>query len=401
MNPKNLHDTNFFYRENEEAKTKVISALNRITPEILRCCRDVISIILFGSFARGEGVWKGKKNLGIISDLDLLIVTKRKKAASEKLKRMIKQVEEKEKIAVELDFVCHKSLKKLRKDTHNLDRKEGIVIWGEDVTSNFPQFRKEEINIKDIIFLFFNRILLALEKFPVKDVKNIKSKTWLSHEACKGIFTCTDMICIRYSNYNPAVIKRIEFARKKCKQLMITNKDVFLEDLERAFNFRFRDVSTFYMNDAYDYWLRSRDHLLNLFQLCIRENHEKTSPVDEEKFKSQLRRLYKLGYNQGFILPFLRKIRFQLYQLYNLLRLKKKPKLPKALGQYDLSCRMASLMLYMAINKQDLVENYLTKAENYLSMVYHFPKTKEKNLIYTWALLRSELRKLHKAGICP
>lgn len=388
MRIENVDKLKFFQKENKEAEIKIIKVLNRIIFETLRCYNDVVSIILFGSLASGEGVWKREGKIRVISDLDLLIITKKKRALTKKLKYTIGEIKKKEEIDVDLKFVCYNTLKKINKDTHTFDRKEGIIIWGKDVTSYFPEFKDGDINIKDIIFSFFNQVLLNIESFPTFDTENLNAKKWLTYKASKNMLTCTRMITIHYNNYSPSILKRVEFTKKKCEELTILNKDVFLEDLNKAVDFRFNDIDNSYLNNAYDYWVRSREYLIKLFQfLCVGKNLMYLTSIDEKMFEFQLSFLYKVEYKVN--------LKMLLYYLYKLIVLKKIPKFPKTKEQYPICCRMASLMLYLAINKGGPIEYYLIKAENYLSMVYHVPKIKGMCSKDKWIFLRDELEKLH------
>ncbi len=392
MEMKNIDRLKFFQKENKEAEIKIIKVLNRIIFETLRCYNDVVSIILFGSLASGEGVWKREGKIRVISDLDLLIITKKKRALTKKLKYTIEEIKEKEGIDVDLKFICYNTLKKMNKDTHTFDRKEGIIIWGKNVTSYFPDFKDGDINIKDIIFSFFNQVLLNIESFPIFDTENLNTKKWLTYKASKNMLTCTRMISTYYNNYSSSILKRVEFTKKKCEELTILNKDVFLEDLNNAVDFRFKDVDNSYLNNAYDYWVRSREHLIKLFQfLCVRKNLMYLISIDEKMFEFQLSFLYKVEYKID--------LKILLYHLYKLIVLKKIPKFPKTKEQYPICCRMASLMLYLAINKEGPIEDYIMKAENYLSMVYRIPKIKGMCSKDKWIFLRDELEELHIAGI--
>jgi len=160
MKLKNIDDLKIFQVKNEEAKIKVIRALDDIVSKLCQYCgNDIVSIVLFGSIAKGEGVFKRKnKTIKIISDLDLLIVTKRRIPILLKLKKLrqaIKEIEKKENVCVDLKFICYNKLRHLATDTHTLDRREGITIWGKDITSEFPKFRHSDISIEDAIFFIF------------------------------------------------------------------------------------------------------------------------------------------------------------------------------------------------------------------------------------------------------
>ena len=76
------------------------------------------------------------------------------------------------------------------------------------------------------------------------------------------------------------------------------------------------------------------------------------------------------------------------------------PKVPMTRLQYVIGCRMASLMLYMALDKKGLIRDYyVSRAEKYLSMVCYLPRAKKGNIKDRWVFLRNMLREFHNKGI--
>ena len=386
---KNIDKIGFF-KENKEAKRRVLRALEETISSVLHQYDDVVSIILFGSLARKEGVWKREEGrLSIISDLDLLVITRKKRKLSKGLRRIVESIKEREGFEIDIRFICRDKLKGLIKDTHTFDEKEGVTLWGKNVIPEFPKFNKDDIGLKDVIFLFFNRVLLTVLNFPIFNVEEIDAKKWLSHEASKTLFTCADIINICGGRYYPSVFKRVKFAKEACKELKLPDEKIFLRDLEKAVNFRFKETHKPFMSNPFNYWLRSKEHLLRTFHFfCV--NRSKGKTTDEETFRARLFFLYHQTY----------RVRFKnlLHHLFKLLMLGKLPRPPKNISQYPVSCRMASLMLYMALAKE-IHQKYLREAERYLSMVRFPRELQEADTRVKWALLRDELKKLHEAAI--
>lgn len=380
----------FFVKENVEAERKIENLIERVKSEILNYFnKDIVSISLIGSFAVGEGVLKKKNGeVKIISDLDLFVITKIREKIPKKLEETLKDIEDETGITVDLKIKRYIKLRFLPKDTHTLDiKKSGIVIHGKDVVPVLPEFEEGDITSKDIFFLFFNRIILSIEEYSPGDIaashKNKLER--LSHEASKTMFTCADMIGIHHGNYPSSIVKRVKFVENKLGKIKI-NKEKFLKDLNTALKFRFEETNKLYLENAHNYWFRARNYLINLFIFFLEEIYHirdiSKYPYLESKntsFRREIRSIYK-----------------SLQTIYILLKMKKVPKFLWKIRP-STCCKMASLMLYMAIDNK-IERKYVMKAEEYLSKVY-FRRKNWHDTKGTWILLRDELIKFHKLGI--
>lgn len=390
IDPYSLAHLKLFYRHNKDASRKVSDIIYRIVLKLLEYYDDIISILLFGSIARGEGIWKrGNDNtIKIISDLDLLVITNKTRTYSKEFKRFMNELESYENISIDIKFLRFKTLRNSNLDTHTFDKKDSLIIWGLDLSSYFPEVKKEDIKIDDMIFLFFNRIILTLEKFPILELKNLSpgAKEWLSHEASKTMFTCADLVSIYFGNYTSSVIEKVKFTRKQSEKLRIPNKNKFLKDMEKAFNFRFKNIDVNYFDDPFHFWLSARDHLLTIFKhLYEKSAGELYGERVEDFFISSLITFFNENEQN---------IKDIIFSLFKLLSIKKLPRF----SNHEFNCRMASLMLYLSLNT-NLEEDYLNKAEDYLFKVYFDLKLKKMEKKERFLFLQKELKRLHEEQI--
>jgi len=383
----NLNKFVFFKIENEEARNKILNLIRVMVSEILHRSNSVVSIMLVGSFARHEGVWKVKHGkIKILSDLDLLVITKKRENISKRLRKPLKELEQKSGITVDLMTIRYSNLGKLLKDTHTLDRKRGVTIWGENVTSKFPKFEKDDIDFKDILFLFFNRVLLTLVNpiFANFKCSNEDFLERLSYEASKTMFTCADLINIYCNNYQTFITEKVKNANKQLKTRDVEiDKKIFLEDLNKAANFVFKETNLLYFPRCFEYWLKARNCLIKLFfSFLEKEMNKKTilACIDALKLRKKLT------------------LKSRLILSYKLLRSKRIPRIFWKMHP-AVYCRTASLLLYLAIRKRNsLTEKYLIDAETELSKVYFFRKSDEKAW-NRWIRTRDKLVRLHKLGV--
>ncbi len=285
-----------------------------------------------------------------------------------------------------------KSLIKLKffpRDTHTYDIKyTGRVIYGIDVRKHFPIIKQTDIGEKDIVFLFFNRALLSIEELSpqILQSQNNGDLEKISHEASKTIFTCADLITINFGSYHPSIISRINKIRKLMPNvnLKLENQE-FLSDLERAYNFKYKNQDELYINDAFTLWQRGKKALLTLFkEFILRKNNLDNIiqyPIFEKRKKFEELSIYKILksiksrqilWKQGVI-----------------------PTFPK--GNIGINCKMAVLMLYLALD-QKIDQKYVKNAENYLNKV-RLPLQPDKKFTNKWTRLQNELIDYHKMGV--
>lgn len=382
----------YFIKEHEEAQKKVESSIEQVKMEILRHLGNrVTAIILIGGLARGEGAWKeANGQLKVISDLDLLVSTRWGTKVSKELQDELRRLGDQTGIEIAPRFVNNSELRFSPNSTELLDIKEiGIPIYGEKATLSLPEFDRDTIGFKDIVYLFFNRVYLSIDECSPDDCLSSDSGALerLSRGAVQTMFTCADFVTIHGHNYCSSVFDRVRFVKDNIfQQNMDIDKNEFLADLDKAVEFKFEQTDKLYLNDAREFWLRARSHLINLFLLLF-----------EQKFGT--REISRYSYLQLKESPFGARARLALSRLRKVLKLIKMKKIPSFRNVPDphFYCRMAWLMLYLALGESTKTE-YLTKAEDYLAKVYRF-KRRRLNAEEKWLALQDEARRLRQLGV--
>lgn len=382
----------YFWKENQQAERNVGDLIEQVRAAILHeFDNSVIAIILVGALARGEGAWKKIDNrLVILSDLDLLVVTRHGAKISEGLQNKLGNLEKETGITIDVRFQSQASLKLSARSTHLYDvRETGIAIWGDKKTLGIPNFREKDIGYKDIVALFFNRCILCLEECSPDDfvLSDANALERLTRFASDTMFTCADFITISSNSYSPSVFERVRFAKSNLAQLNTAiNEEQFLSNLDKAINFKFAETTKLYLEDANDFWLAARQHLVDLFSFFFKQAYGIT---DISRYPNLLTRGVSL---RG-------KARSVLSRLRTAYRLLKTKKLPPPLSVLNISfyCRMASLMLYLALGEK-LEVSYMAKADEYMSKVYLHRKSR-LDTKGAWLALGNELKDFHKLGI--
>ena len=383
----------YFWKANQEATLQVNKALN-LTIGVLKesLATKMLAVLLTGSFSRGEGVWKQRGGkIEILSDLDLLVILKLGAKASPAANEKIKQISENTGINIDLKIRSPFKIKYLPKDTHTFDiPRTARTVYGQDLLDMFPHIRQGDLGTGEIEAIFFNRAILNIEKCSPQDLKSDSdSGLWkLSYLAAKTMFTCTDIMTIHHGCYNPSINERAKLATELSASFAIPQKQ-FLHDLATACNFVFKRPESFRIEGISSYWSRSRQYLLSLFLLSLGRGNNPQEifcypfPVKDDN------------------LPILEKIRLSYKKLKTSHILLKRHKQLKLMWKVHpiTSCRMACLMLYMAIaGDKDTEKVYTSKALEYFSNLYPF-SNQNCSITGSWIALRNELLQLHSLGV--
>jgi len=378
----------YFWNANQEADLRVKETIDFLVKAAIQYLGDdILSIILMGSFARGEGIWKKlEERIEILSDIDLLVVLKGHKRIPTQLSEEIRRIKNKMNIQIDIRFKSSFRLRFYPKDTHTYDYLHiSQVIYGRDIKKLFPRVFREDIGKSDIEALFFNRAKNNIKECsPAYLTSNSgKDLLMLNYMAAKTMFTCTDIMSIYHRNYSPFIDERIKFGRENLKTFGIL-PERFLEDLDIAHRFVFEQPAAPTIENIRDYWARARGYLLRLFLFANGRKNE-FNEIFNYPFSLRLSCVEKIRL-------FYKRIKFVrvLWKRYNRFTLFRR-------FHPVIYCRMASLMLYMAIDK-DKEEAYTRKALEYFSNLYHLENEMGKTGDI-WMTLRSNLLEFHKAGL--
>ncbi len=382
----------YFKIENAEAQERIESLIKRVKAEILGSLTDrVVAIILIGGLARGEGVWKKVNGqVRVISDADLLVSTKVGARIPNELEARLKNIEDQTGIVIAPRIRSNIEWRFSPRNTELFDIQEnGTTIYGRKEDLNLPKVDQSELNFKDTVYLFFNRVYLSIEECSPDDFNSSDEDALqrLSYMAAQTMFTCADFIAIHCHNYLPSVFDRVSFAESKLNELDINiDKGAFLSDLHRALDFKFNWTDKPYLEDARDFWLKAKSHLLALFTFLFVQEY---GVADISKY----------AYFQYKLSPLTGRLRNMISRLRRLARLVKNRKLANFTAIPDLQhhCRLAGLMLYMALSENLTVE-YITRAEEYLLKVYRY-RNEMMDARDSWLTLRNELKNFRKLGI--
>jgi len=174
-----------------------------------------ISIILYGSFGRGEGaIYSNKKKDKLLNDIDILLIVKKKIDVKgiEKIKDKLLK-----KINVEWIDITQKTqfeLKKSNASVFNYDLKyHSTILYGDmNILNLMPTIKRHEINYNEIKILFFSRIWCFLGSYKSGGIVNLEGyeAAYFRNQMAKIIFALIDVILISNKKYVSSYQKKIE-----------------------------------------------------------------------------------------------------------------------------------------------------------------------------------------------
>jgi len=382
----------FFVVRNDQAERRVSDLIQQVKGEIEDYFGDQTEVILLiGGLARGEGAWKRVDGqLKVLSDLDVLVGTKSRARHPNELGARLDEIGREVGIPVDLRIRCTAEWKLAPRDTELFDIAEwGVPICGTKEQLGLPRIEKPRFDFKNSVYLFFNRAFLTIEECSPGDFvpfdENALSR--LSKAASQTMFTCADFITIHCRNYFSSVLDRVRFVNTMLPVLDL-NIDVeeFLADLNRALDFKFRQVDNLFLEDAQDFWRRARGHLVGIFSLLLKQECGVSEVTNyEDAIRNRL--------------SVIRRTHFTLSRLRRVLLMVKKGRIPsiRNLPNPQHYCRLAGFMLYMALG-DELSMHYVRRAQCYLARVY-WRKSVPPRARDLWLALRDDIHSLRNIGV--
>jgi predicted nucleotidyltransferase len=194
--------------------------LNKDIKLIIKIICDVandslISIILYGSYGRGEGAFFKKGNdVFVYNDYDLLLVVKNR--IQEAIIVHIKQtlLDSLEIKWIDISQYTVSNLKRLKPFILNFDLKYGSkVIWGNpDILDCVPAFSSTQISLKDAELLYFTRLYPFLGSLDAKaflvGIEGEKSR-FFRNQMAKAVLAIDDVLLIQNNSYHSSYVERV------------------------------------------------------------------------------------------------------------------------------------------------------------------------------------------------
>lgn len=194
--------------------------------EILKHISNVETILLCGSYGRGEGAWVQNSSGQYIpyNDYDFIVVSDNPGISKDELNSLRKKIAQVVQIKwVDIDIYNKKRIKKLRPTQKNIDITFGSrLVYGKKINWNLTETDLGKLGRFDIETVYFTRLWTFWGSFPLLfDVPLEKDNVmFFRYQMAKAVLACVDVILIRDKKYHFSYkerIKRIKEQRDYCE----------------------------------------------------------------------------------------------------------------------------------------------------------------------------------------
>lgn len=184
---------------------------NRVTAEI----DAVQSLVLVGSFGRGEGtVERDDDGISPLNDYDVVVICeKSSKLRNNQIRRKLCRLSSTLADELSIRFVdlilrFDEDMFPLEPTKFNYDMQHGYhVFYGKDLIADRPPITVGDISDEEIRRLLLNRLTCILECAEVDSMGNVRplqDPSFLYHQTAKSIFAMIDSVLIAEGRYTPS-----------------------------------------------------------------------------------------------------------------------------------------------------------------------------------------------------
>jgi hypothetical protein len=277
----------FTVLNNPAIDSKIGGHMETISYEINKTLANVDSIMLVGSFGRGEGsvTFDSCGDVFPVNDYDIMIITDHRVTEKEYVK-LVKDLHEKivshspkpdfgSAFSISVQIMSKKKLSKLLPDISTIDLKVASrVIYGEDIRWNIP-FDCEDVSKASAIVLLFNKVVGLVEQidssFLRGNVDSIRAKS-LVYQCTRTYMEMATALLIMVGAYVPSYLEKDKVFSKiyELKFPQIYRK---IPDLKNRVSF-FTHLKLFSEFDKYDLdpielWFSTRRDLIEVLEFCL------------------------------------------------------------------------------------------------------------------------------------
>ncbi|NHI94791.1 MAG: hypothetical protein EAX96_20030 [Candidatus Lokiarchaeota archaeon] len=354
--------------------------LRKIGQLIKKMVPEVVSIVLSGSFSRGEGsIELLSEDIFIIQkDFDIFIFSKKIPDYSryKLLKKIIlKEIEtsnnknySNKNFRINLEFINVNQLNGLLPDisTYELKR-NGLVIFGKKLLHLIPE-SVSNFNSSTILRILLNKLIGLIENNPFFNKNSLN----VAYECYKTYIEINTVLCILNRCYHTDYTNRLKALKKHWYKFPKSIKELdnkLLDKIENAVSFKLKPIKNLKNLDVEDFWFETKDLLIKIIDVIVSFficNPEKKD--SDENLITYLKKYYYFPYSQRFLHKFKIKSQFLnhlISKAYILLEKSRENLMPSINNLINLY--LSSFFLLKAIKKNNIIdEEYFKEAKLYI-----------------------------------
>ena len=296
--------------------------VNLMVKTLVSNIQGIDSIILYGSYGRGEGAWiKSNGSYNPYNDYDVLIVlidkAKKPKNISSIKEDLLKKINIK---WIDLSFIHLTSLLKNKSKSifqYDLIHGSKVIFGNFNLLKKIPKFNSSEINLNEGKLLFYTRLWPFVGGAKLANDLHPSEARFFRYQMAKVILASLDMMLLMRGLYESSYVKRCDIATLICEHENLLDKGLFLWAIEQKLN---------PSNDIMDknQVIKLQSKVAQLFSkyglkiLSKRYNKKFTSVEDFERFYANSI-VEKFKIFAGFVLR--KKINYKKIRIFNMIQM--------------------------------------------------------------------------------
>jgi hypothetical protein len=277
------------YSKYSNADKEVKKHMEIIVTEVKKVIPDVVSVMVIGGLARGEGSFLiENKKVMPLNDYDIYVITN-KKINFEILKTVSENASKRINKETNFSFSQSSNLMEFYVDLRNMTldeiqkvepmlkyfeiRKSARVIYGQDVMKIMPNFSLEEIPVEDGLRFLMNRASLLIESFDIENLRDYNTKKTIFYYIGKNYLTFAESLLLLNKKFVASYQKRAEVF-SKCYKEDFKELYEILPDLDKRIKFftdyKLKPSKKLFNQEVTKYWLQARKDMLEVSKYYLK-----------------------------------------------------------------------------------------------------------------------------------
>ena len=263
----------FTIHDRGDVDSKINSDLKIISNILLTHFSNIESLVLAGSFGRGEGSVLIHNNIiQPINDYDIYIITK-DNSHNINLESLRKMLSDKIQIRqVDIEVIQLKKLKDSKPTMANYDLKYASYIFygNKNVLNNMPSISADKLSLKEGRTPLLLYLIAIIQSYPFKQEGEITQNEnfWIYQQICKSVLGWSTALLILKGKYHSSYIER-----EKIFKSTFDNK-TWCQLVEKATKFKvspFLDIK----EDLYSLWYLNKQEHMKVLMLFLSQYYNK------------------------------------------------------------------------------------------------------------------------------
>jgi hypothetical protein len=301
----------------EIADKEVKKHMEILIEEVKKVIPDVVSIMVIGGLARGEGsfIVEGK-NITPLNDYDVYLITK-KKVDFDTLKIISERASKKINQNTNFSFSKSSSLMEFYVDLRNMTveeikkvepmikyfeiRESAKVIYGKDVRKIMPNFSLRDIPLEDGFRFLMNRASLLIESFDITNLKDYNTKKTIFYYIGKNYMTFAEALLLLNGKFVASYGKRAEIF-SECYKKDFKELYEIAPDLDKRIKFftdyKLKPSKKLFNQEVLKYWLQAREDMIAVSKYYLNKvyNLHSSSVIEFSENIGKLNKIFLRNY---------------------------------------------------------------------------------------------------------